>query len=322
VRGLVRTVLGDITPSDLGVTYAHEHLILDSPLVADRFPHILLDDLEAAVAELRACATAGARAFVDAMPAAGGRDALRLAEASRRSGTHIIASTGLHVRRWYPGRSWANEASVADLADLFVADVEEGIDQYDYMGPLVRRTPHRAGLVKIGTDSVVPHDRDRRVFAAAAEAHHRSGVPLLTHCEEGHGGMEQVELLARLGVDPARVVLSHTDKVTDIAYHLDLVASGASLEFDQALRHPLDSGNPTVRLLARLAEAGCISQIVLGTDGARRSMWTAYGGSPGLAALLTGVVPLLRAAGVDEAAMRQVLVANPARSFALSGAAD
>src|ERR687891_2924146 len=30
-RGFVRTVLGDVEPDALGVTYAHEHLIVDSP---------------------------------------------------------------------------------------------------------------------------------------------------------------------------------------------------------------------------------------------------------------------------------------------------
>ncbi|NQV07783.1 aryldialkylphosphatase, partial [bacterium] len=97
MNGSIRTVLGDVAPDDLGATYAHEHIILDSPLVEDRFPDILLNDVEAAVSELTACAAAGVGAVVDAMPSAGGRDAMRLAEASRRSGVHIIATTGLHT---------------------------------------------------------------------------------------------------------------------------------------------------------------------------------------------------------------------------------
>ena len=52
MTGLVRTVLGDIAAKDLGVTYAHEHLIIDSPLVADRWPHIHLPSADEAVAEM------------------------------------------------------------------------------------------------------------------------------------------------------------------------------------------------------------------------------------------------------------------------------
>ncbi len=316
----VRTVLGDVAPDELGVTYAHEHVILDAPLVEDRFPHILLDDLEAAVSELATCAGAGVGAVVDAMPCGGGRDVARLAEAGRRSGVHIIATTGLHVRRWYPGRSWATEADPEVLTELFVADIEHGIDHFDYRGPVVERTPHRAGLIKVGTMQEIPDARDRRVFEAAAETHRRTGVSILTHCEEGRGGVEQVELLVSLGVDPSRIVLSHTDKVDDIGYHLDLVATGVNVEFDQALRHPIEEGNTTIRLTAGLIEAGHIARVMLGTDGARRSMWTAYGGSPGLAALMTGVIPVLRRMGIEEDAIQGLLVVNPARFLAIKEA--
>ena len=156
MNGRVRTVLGDVDPDDLGITYAHEHVILDAPIVVDRFPHILLDDVDRAVAELQDCAASGVGCVVDAMPCAGGRDATRLAEVSRRSGVHVIATTGLHTRKWYPGRSWANECDPETLADLFVADVETGIDHFDYLGPVVQRTPHRAGLIKVGTLQEAP----------------------------------------------------------------------------------------------------------------------------------------------------------------------
>ena len=318
MKGRIRTVLGDVDPGDLGITYAHEHLILDAPIVRDRFPHILLDDVDRAVAEMSECAANGVGCVVDAMPCAGGRDATRLADVGQRSGVHVIATTGLHTEVWYPGRSWANECDPETLAALFIADVESGIDHFDYLGPVVQRTPHRAGLIKVGTLQEAPNDRDRRVFAAAAQTHLTTGVPVLTHCEEGRGGMEQVALLAGLGVDPSNVVLSHTDKVSDVAYHLDLLATGVNLEFDQALRHPVDAANTTVQLVAKLAAAGHTERIMLGTDGARRSMWNAYGGSPGLAALVTTVIPELRRSGVDDAAIHELLVTNPARFFAFT----
>jgi phosphotriesterase-related protein len=318
MNGTVRTVLGDVAPGDLGVTYAHEHFIIDSPLVEDRFAHILLNDLDAAVAELTACAAAGVGTVVDAMPAGAGRDIERLAEASRRSGVHVIATTGVHTLRWYPGRSWANESGPATLADLFVADIEAGIDHFDYAGPVVDRTPHRAGLVKVGTLEPEPNERDRRVFGAAAHTHLRTGVPILTHCEEGRGGLEQIGLLAGHGVDLAHVVLSHTDKVDDRRYHRDLAQAGVMLEFDQGLRHPIDDDNPTVRAVLAAAADGYADCVMLATDGARRSMWTAYGGSPGLAALAGELVPFLRDRGIDDDAIRTIMIENPARFFAFT----
>jgi phosphotriesterase-related protein len=318
VTGAVRTVLGDVPADQIGLTYAHEHLILDSPLVVDRFPDILLDDVDAAVAELNDCAAAGVGCVVDALPCGAGRDPIRLAEAGRRSGVHIIATTGLHTRKWYPGLSWANEADPDILAGLFTADLEDGMDRFDYRGPLIERTDHRAGLIKVGTSQDVFNARDRRVFAAAATAHAATGAPILTHCEEGRGGIEQVEALAGLGVEPAHVVLSHTDKVDDVGYHLDLAATGVNLEYDQALRHRIDEANPTVRLLAKLVEAGHVAQLMVGTDGARRSMWTAYGGAPGLAALAVEVVAVARRLGLDERAVAQILYLNPQRFLSFS----
>ena len=318
MKGVARAVLGDIPADQLGVTYAHEHVILDCPLVEDRFPDILLNDVAAAAAELSDCAAAGVGCVVDAMPCGIGRDPVRLAEASRRSGVAIIATTGLHTRRWYPGLSWANEADSDILAGLFIADLEDGIDRYDYRGPVIERTEHRAGLIKVGTLQEKFNARDRRVFAAAAAAHSATGAPILTHCEEGRGGMEQVEVLVDLGVEPARVVLSHTDKVDDFGYHLDLVATGVNLEYDQALRYPIDEGNHTVRLVAEAATVGYAGQVMVGTDGARRSMWRAYGGAPGLAALVLDVVAVLTRLGVDGAAIAQILRSNPARFFSFS----
>jgi phosphotriesterase-related protein len=322
MNGMVRTVLGDVAPADLGVTYAHEHLILDAPLVEDRFAEILLNDVDAAVTELSACAAAGVGTVVDAIPSAAGRDAVRLAEVSRQSGVHIIATTGLHTQRWYPGRSWANECEPETLAELFIADVEDGIDSFDYRGPVIVRTPHRAGVIKVGTLQAEPNDRDRRVFAAAAETHRRTGVPVLTHCEDGLGGMEQIEMLTSGGVELGNVVLSHTDKARDAAYLCDLADAGVMLELDQGLRHTIDETNPTVTGATALIEAGYVDHVMLGTDGARRSMWTALGGAPGLAALVTSLVPVLRRLGVGDEDIDTMMIHNPARFFAFAAGAQ
>src|SRR5262245_46119423 len=98
---VVRTVLGDVPASELGFTYAHEHLILDNALIAAAFPHILLDDEAMSAREVAECRAAGVSAMVDAMPCAAGRDVQRLASVSRATGVHVIAVTGLHHPRYY-----------------------------------------------------------------------------------------------------------------------------------------------------------------------------------------------------------------------------
>jgi predicted metal-dependent phosphotriesterase family hydrolase len=316
MNGQVRTVLGDVAPEDLGVTYLHEHLIIDSPLIADTMAHIHLPDPDEAVSEMRLCLSAGVSTMVDTMPAGSGRGVVRLAEASRRSGMHIIASTGLHTAKYYDTVLWAKTEDADGLAARFIADIEIGIDRLDYLGAGVDRTDMRAGIIKAATFHEPDPRRDRRVFEAAAIAARQTGAPVLTHCEAGVGGLEQIELLSEFGVPLHRVVLSHTDKVDDLDYHKALLESGVNLEYDQALRHSGEAVGVTANLLASMIEEGFLAQLMLGTDGARRTLWSALGGTPGLSWLASGFRLAMSEAGVTDDDQRALFVRNPRRFLA------
>jgi predicted metal-dependent phosphotriesterase family hydrolase len=311
----IRTVLGDIT-TFAGTAYMHEHLVLDSPLIADRFPQIHLYDVDSAVAEVLACRDVGAGLMVDAMPISAGRDAVRLAEISRRTGAMIVAATGLHHDRYYGPQHWTNRVSVEELTELFIADLVDGIDEFDYTSPIVRRTGSRAGLVKVATSGDVPDARDLRNIVAVGAASVATGAPVLTHCEAGFGGIAQIERLTSAGVPASAIILSHVDKAHNLPYLKDLADTGVVLELDQALREA-DKGTDsiTVRAIIDLVDAGYADQIVVGTDGARRGLWASLGGSPGLA-WLGGTLPeLLRTAGVDEESLRKILHDNAFRAL-------
>ena len=198
----IRTVLGDIDPADLGVTYAHEHLVIDGGRPVQMEPEFDLGDVDAMAREVSAAVGLGLRSVIDAMPCDAGRNAEKLAELARRTGINVVAPTGLHHDRYYGPAHWSHRITVDELADLFTLDLTDGIDRHDYSGPLVTRTTHRAGVIKVAGSTDGPSDRDRRVFEAAAEAHRRTGAPILTHCEHGTGALEQVRLLADLGRGP------------------------------------------------------------------------------------------------------------------------
>ncbi len=300
---MARTVLGDVAPGELGAISCHEHLIIDSPFVAEHFPHIHLASVEDAVTELAPWRRAGLGTVVDAMPAGQGRDIDRLAEISRRSAVHVVATTGLHTAKYYLDVPWALDPDPDDLVERFSVDIDHGADG----------TAHRCGVIKVATGPEGVDDRARRVFAAAAETHRRTGAPLLTHCEEGRHAIEQVRLLDTLGVPLDRVVLSHTDKVVDVGYHTELLGSGVNLEYDQALRQPPDEPKGSAWLMGRMIAAGFGAQLMLGTDGARRTLWTALGGTPGLAWLFTGYAEVLATYGIHQGILDSILVDNPAR---------
>jgi phosphotriesterase-related protein len=254
---------------------------------------------------------------VDAMPADAGRNARKLAELSRRTGLNVIAPTGLHHVRFYAADHWSTRATVPELADLFAADVTQGIDERDYSGPIVVRSDHRAGVIKVAGSEGGPSERDRRVFVAAAIAHDRTGVPILTHCEQGTGAIEQIRLLADLGVASSHVVVSHVDGVVDRGYHREICASGAFAEYDHGFRWA-DQPNGTLQLIDWMAEDGRMDQVVLGTDAARRGYYRAYGGEPGLTFLLDAFSRQLTEHGHDAATRHRLFVSNPARAFAFT----
>jgi len=144
----IRTVLGDIDSGSLGRCYAHEHVIIDPSYATELEPDFRLDSVDLAVKELLEFHAAGGRAMIDTMPCACGRNAQKLAAVSRGSGVHIICPTGLHLRKYFPPQHWCDGISAEELAALFCADIEEGVDANDYSSPLVRRTAYRAGVIK------------------------------------------------------------------------------------------------------------------------------------------------------------------------------
>ncbi len=312
----VRTVLGDVPAAELGVCYAHEHVIIDAGFATQATPDFLINDVARAAEELRQFYADGGRAMVDSMPCDCGRNVRKLAEVSRRSGVHLVAPTGLHLAKYYDPGHWGNFYTENELAELFVADIAEGIDVHDYGGPLVRRTTHHAGVIKIAAERTFTA-RDDKVFAAAAQAHRQTGCPILTHTEEGEGAMAQVERLRGLGVDLRHVCLSHTDRKSDVGLHRALLAMGVRVEFDSAFRWKAGERNGTRELLLALLPE-FPDQIMVGMDAARRSYWRSFGGGPGLSFLLTDFSAQLRAAGVSPSLLEKVFVSTPAVTFAFA----
>ncbi len=309
-----RTVLGDV-PS-LGRTYAHEHIVINPGYVVQLFPDLLLPSVENGARELADAKAAGLGAVVDTMPCDAGRDVLKLAEISRRSGVHVVAPTGLHLPRFYPQGHWRFRMSAAELAELFTAEVETGIDANDGAGPELRRTSHKAGIVKVGSAARGLDAAERAAFEAAAATHRRTGCPVITHVEPGLG-FDQVELLTARGVPPAKITLSHTDRTPDRDYHRALLRTGVNVEYDRTFRHPLGPDNPTLRLYAEMVRE-FPGQVMLGTDGARPAYWRSYGGAPGLDYLLRDFSALALTLGVSPELLERTFVDTPARAFAFA----
>jgi phosphotriesterase-related protein len=311
----LRTVLGDIPPSEAGICYAHEHLIIDASFTTFTNPDFLLDSVDAACIDVNEFRQAGGKTLVDSMPCGGGRNVRKLAELSTRTGAHILCPTGLHLRKYYAAGHWGERSSAEQIAQLFIADIEEGIDCHDYTGPSIDRSSHRAGLIKVATglDKIDAHEH--KILEAAAIAHHATGAPILTHTEQGTAALDQIRFFADHGVPLQHVVISHTDRKPDYGYHRELFSAGVMLEYDSAFRWPKGEKNFTLALVLSAVRDGFGGQIVLGMDAARRKYWHGHGGEPGLAFLLREFVPILIEQGLTAEHIDQIFVQNPAAVY-------
>ena len=122
----IRTILCDTRPEELGVCYAHEHIIIDPSFATENEPDFLLDDVERAVEELREVHALGVRAMIDTMPGGAGRNAAKLARVSQRSGVHIVCPTGMHLAKYYRGRDPLLTLDLDALTRWFIDEIVEG----------------------------------------------------------------------------------------------------------------------------------------------------------------------------------------------------
>jgi len=250
--------------------------------------------------------------MVDAMPE-GGRDLEKLREVSRRTGIHIVAATGLHTEKYYrdPFLVTLDPPQAVPTVTRKAVTRREGGDE-----ALARRfiddVAAGCGVIKAATGEAGMNARAHRLFEAVARAQSETGAPIITHCEDGKGALQQVEFFSTRGVPLNRVVMSHTDKVPDAGYHRSLLQSGVNLEYDQSIRQA-GGEQSTAVLLARMIGEGYLGQLMLGTDGARRSLWTTLGGSPGLAYLAGQYESVMQGHGVGPLERGSLFVDNPAR---------
>lgn len=302
----IMTVTGPIAPQDLGVTYAHEHLLGGppkwSPEAAD--PDFLMLSTEMAVQELGLFKLAGGQAVVEMSPADYNRRPEGLRTLAVETGTHIIMTTGLHKEAF--SQRITAEHSVEELTAMFARDVTEGADG----------TNVRAGVIKAATSLNTITEGEGKVLRAAARAHLETGAPISTHTQNGTMGLEQIAALREEGVDPSRVALGHVDRKLEYDYHKAMLDTGAYLIYDQISKEKYVPDRERVEMLVRLVSEGYGGQLMLAGDFGRASYWTSSGGGPGLTYILWRFVPWLVSEGMPREAARALLVDNPARFFA------
>jgi len=299
---MVQTVLGPLPAADLGLTLSHEHLLCrPSGDVGDADSDLVLDDQDAAIAELSAFKTAGGGALVEVTPVDYGRDLEGLVALSRGSGVHIVAATGLHKDQF--SAPYTSRFDEDQLADTFMRDLQVGMNGV------------RAGVIKLGSSLEQITRGERKAFTAAALAQRATGAPITTHAEAGRLGLEQLELLIDAGADPERIIIGHLDRLLDTDYHEAVLRTGAYVGYDQIGKPKYATDERRAETLAVLVARGHGAKLLISGDLGRKSYWSAYGGKPGLDYIPKTFLSMLCAAGLSADQAEALVVSNPARAF-------
>ena len=341
---IVQTVLGEISPEELGVTLPHEHLLIDikplfaapdeasqnamaySPVTMDRLGWIRpkyainldnmgLYDEEVSTEEVIRYKWAGGASLVDASSGTIGRDPLGLARISRATGLNIIMGSGYYVDSFHPLDM--DEKKEEEIVEEIVRDITVGVNDSGI----------RSGIIgEIGCSWPLTKN-ERKVLRAAAGAQGPTGAAITIHPgRHPTVPMEILRIIEEAGGDLKRTIMGHLDRtVFDFDTLRELAATGCYLEFDlfglESSRYPLapiDMPNDGRRidLIMQLIEEGHLNQVMISHDIAWKTSLLRYGGY-GYAHILQVVVPMMRKKGVKEEQVKAILIENPKRILAI-----
>ena len=315
-RSVAVTVKGEVDPASLGVVMTHEHLSCDISVRSGN-PDNYMRDVALIAAELGHYRAAGGGAVFEVTPIDLGSDPVALRRIAELSGVHIVHGVSFYQEADYP--DWVRNSGAGEVAAFFSQRILEGVDGV------------RAGLIgELGSHSEPHGDAsryrltalERKVFEAAAQTQRATGVAISTHASLGRPGHAQLEVLAEAGADLQRVVIGHCDTLThddehfDLDYYLPILQRGAYVQFDLIGWNQEWPGIATddirARRLAALVRMGYGRQLTMSSDTCRLSQLRARGGR-GYDHVLREFLPRLRAEGIPESQIDQILRDNPQR---------
>ncbi|MBN8875013.1 MAG: hypothetical protein J0H67_19425 [Rhodospirillales bacterium] len=322
----VQTVTGPIDLDQLGRTLMHEHLFIAFP-GAEFDPTAVFDRagfVAEAVKRLRELRTVhGVRTFVDPCPIELGRDAAMMREIAEKAEMNVVCTTGFYFEEMGLPVYW-RARTVEEIAELYIREITEGIGQ----------TGVRAGAIKVATGAPSITPLEHKFLAAACIAQRATGVPIITHTQDGYAGPDQQAAFAQGGVPAHRCLIGHCCGNADPAYHRRVVDGGSYIGFDRIGLQRFQPDTVRADNLAILVRDGFRKQVLMSQDrhcgwlgkfarqvppdelarieaARREGMWP-----PPYTYLFTDFVPMLRERGVTDADVTAMLEENPRRFFA------
>ncbi len=331
MKKFARTILGDISPEKLGVVDCHDHLIKNYGPEAHEHPDFIMMSHDAAVKEMHEFIECGKKfgkkygtemvTMVTMDPPNVGRDVKRMLKIAKelKGKANIIMATGFHKAAFYDkGASWLALAPIKEITKMVIAEIEEGLDIYNYSGPVVERNKeHKAGIIKVGTGYAAIDRLELKSAEVAARASVATGCPILVHTQLGTMALEIAQHLIDFGVNPRKIQLSHLNKNPDKYYYEKIIKeTGVTLCFDGPDRVKYYTDATLAENIKYLVDKGLQKHITLALDAGRILYQRNYGIEKGkqtfgLAYLFDRFIPLMKQVGIKDDAIEDMLINNP-----------
>jgi phosphotriesterase-related protein len=315
----VETVGGQIDVEDLGLTLIHEHFFSSDEAVTAQWPHVREQDkeFELAMESAQAVKSHGVKTVVEPTAMLLGRDARASQRLAQESGLQIVLCTGIYTYDHLP--QFLLNRSEDYIADLFVHDIEQGIQGTDI----------KAAFLKCAADEPGVNERVEKVHRAVARASLRTGAPIMAHSRPASGtGPRQVEIFLEEGVAPEKIQIAHTGDTDDLDYIQGLLDQGVWIGLD---RYGIDLFLPTPKRNAtalELLKRGHVDRLFLSQDFdipiANGLDWyppemveqlMAAGAATdwSMTFLFETVIPTLKEGGMTDDQLTTMMVENPKR---------
>ena len=320
----INTVLGPISPDQLGTTLVHEHCVIGfSGWECDPVPGGLsrAEIIEACVKALAPARDSGLRSIIEATPPDLGRDVDILKAVSERTQVHIICSTGRYTEengKWaylkHRARFGAGDLQ-SELYDSFMYEITVGIG----------RSGVRAGAIKVATSLNRMAPCEESVLAAAARASKETGVPIITHTEDGTFGPQQAGFLLAEGAASERIMIGHMCGSPATDYERDqreVLLTGASIAYDRFGLEFLITDEKRIGALAGLIREGYGEKIMIfhdyvGASLGRGGLWPehmkAQVANWSHIHIFQHIIPALKRTGISNTQIHALMVDNPRR---------
>ena len=314
----VQTVTGPIDSSQLGRTYAHEHVFVLGE--EHRLNYQDWDEagmVEKAVADLTELKGLGIDTIMDPTVLGLGRYIPRIQKIAQRIDLRIIAATGLYTYNEIPFQfHYTGPGLLFDqpepLTEMFVKDLTEGIAD----------TGVRAAFLKCAIEEQGLTPGVERVMRAVGQAHVRTGAPITVHTNpHTRSGLETQRVLREEGVDLTKVVIGHSGDSTDLDYLKEVADAGSILGMDRFGLDVLLPFEQRVDTVAALAKDGYADRMVLAHDAACFIDWFDPEAKRQVVPqwnyrhITDDVLPALRERGVTDEQIETMLVTNVRRQF-------